>query len=109
MTDPQQGQQQQVQIRIDESKMGTTYANTIRTATTGDEMVLDFGLNLPQQQGQGQQPVMNFQIGSRVILNWQSAKRLLGSLNQAVAAHERNFGEIDLSPRRPMQQGGDQG
>jgi len=106
----EQGQQggQQVQIRIDESKMQSTYANTIRTATTADEMVLDFGLNLPQQQ-QGQQPTMNFQIGSRVIMNWQSAKRLLGSLNQAVSNHERNFGEIDLSPRRPNAQGDEQG
>jgi hypothetical protein len=101
MSDPtQQGGQQQVQIRIDESKMQSTYANTIRTGTTADEIVLDFGLNMPQQGQQGEQPVMHFQIGSRVVMNWQSAKRLLGSLNQAVAAHERNYGEIDLSPRR---------
>jgi hypothetical protein len=102
MSDQNQGQQ--VQIRIDESKMASTYANTIRTATTADEIVLDFGLNLPQQQSaQNQQPTMHFAIGSRVILNWQSAKRLLGSLNQAVSNHEQAFGEIDLSPRQPKQ------
>ena len=101
----QQSGGQQVQIRIDESKMQSVYANTIRTATTADEIVLDFGLNLPQQQQQGQPPVMHFQIGSRVVMNWQAAKRLLGSLNQAVGNHERNFGEIDLTPRRP--QGGE--
>ncbi len=101
MADPQP-QQQQVQIRVDESKMATAYANTIRTATTPDEIVLDFGLNLPQQGQQGNnQPTMLFQIGSRVVMNWAGAKRLLGSLNQAVANHERNFGEIDLSPRQP--------
>jgi hypothetical protein len=94
-------QQQQVQIRIDESKMQTAYANTIRTATTPDEIVLDFGLNLPQQQQQGQSPTMIFSVGSRVVLNWQAAKRLLGSLHQAVSAHERSFGEIDLTPRQP--------
>lgn len=103
MSDQNQGQQ--VQIRIDETKMANTYANTIRTATTPDEIVLDFGLNLPQQAQQNQPPTMHFAIGSRVILNWQSAKRLLGSLNQAVANHEQAFGEIDLSPRQAQQQG----
>lgn len=98
-----QPQQQQVQIRIDESKMDTSYANTIRTATTPDEIVLDFGLNLPQQPQQGQPPSMVFSVGSRVVLNWQGAKRLLGSLHQAVSAHERAFGEIDLTPRQASQ------
>ena len=42
-------QQQQVQLRIDESKMATTYSNTIRTSTTHDEIVLDFGMNIPMQ------------------------------------------------------------
>ena len=46
-TQPQQGDSRQVQLRIDESKMNTTYANTIRTSTTQDEVVLDFGMNLP--------------------------------------------------------------
>jgi hypothetical protein len=42
-------------------------------------------------------------VGSRVVLNWQGAKRLLGSLHQAVSNHERAFGEIDLTPRQPAQ------
>ena len=49
MTEQQPQGQQQVQLRIDESKMNTTYANTIRTSTTNDELVMDFGLNLPMQ------------------------------------------------------------
>lgn len=102
MADPQPGQQQ-VQIRIDESKMVNVYANTIRTATTSDEMVMDFGLNLPQQQQQGQQPSMVFQIGTRVVMNWAGAKRLLGSLNQAVQGYEKAYGEIDLGPKKANQ------
>ena len=94
--------QQQMQVRIDTSKMESTYANTIRTATTADEIVLDFGLNIPQM-GPDNQPVMNFEIGSRVVLNWASAKRLLGSLHQAVSAYEARFGEIDLTPKQPLQ------
>jgi len=85
MADQNSGERQ-IQIRIDESHMQTTYANTIRTSTTPDEVILDFGLNLPTQApGQtGQQQVtMMFSVGSRVVMNWTGAKRLAGSLAQA--------------------------
>lgn len=88
--------QRQVQLRIDESHMETTYANTIRTATTLDEVVLDFGLNLPMQGGQNQDPFMVFSIGSRVVLNWSGAKRLMMTLQQAVGAFEQRHGEINV-------------
>lgn len=101
---PQQGGQQ-MQIRIDESKMHSSYANTIRTSTTADEIILDFGLNLPVQQGPNQPAAMNFQVGSRVIMNWVGAKRLAMSLSQAVNAYEQRYGEIDLNQKQPKQQG----
>ena len=101
-----QGGQQQYQIRVDESKMQTVYANTIRTSSTADELVLDFGINLPHQQGQDGQIVMNFAVGSRVVMNWVAAKRLLMSLSQAVGNFEKRFGEIDVNARRP--EGGEQ-
>jgi hypothetical protein len=99
-----QPQQQRVQIRVDESKMQTTYANTIRTATTQDELVLDFGLNIPQQQQQGQDPSMVFGVTSRVVMNWGGAKRLMMSLNQAVKAYEDRFGEIAMPGSQPPAQ-----
>ncbi len=101
MAEPQPGAEgRQIQIRIDESHMHTAYANTIRTSTTMDEVVLDFGLNLPAQQSQGQQQSsMIFSIGARVVLNWAGAKRLAATLNQAVNAYEQAHGEI------PMQRG----
>ena len=68
-------QQQQVQLRIDESKMHTTYANTIRTSSTMDEVILDLGLNIPMQMP-NQPPSMTFSVGSRVVMNWAGAKRL---------------------------------
>jgi len=46
-------QQQQVQLRIDESKMHSTYANTIRTSTTGDEVVLALTRYLAAFQSRG--------------------------------------------------------
>lgn len=97
-------QEQQVHIRIDESKMATAYANTIRSGTTSDELVLDFGVNLPVQSGakQGEPMQMVFSVGSRVIMNWATAKRLLGSIHQAVAAYEKAYGTIDLNGPKPL-------
>jgi len=97
MTDPQSQQQQQVRLNIDESKMNTTYANTIRTSTTGDEVVLDFGINLPVPT-QDNQPALLFSVGSRVVMNWRGAKRLAISLGQVIRQFEERNGEIQLNP-----------
>ncbi len=93
-------QQQQVELRIDESKMHNTYANTIRTSTTGDEVVLDFGMNLPVP-GQDNRPALLFTVGSRVVMNWRGAKRLAISLGQVIRQFEEANGEIQLNPPQP--------
>ncbi len=90
-----EAQQQQIQLRIDESRMHTTYANTIRTTSTQDEVVLDFGLNLPIQMPDGK-PAMQFNVGSRVVTNWMGAKRLAMSLAQLIQQYETQMGEIRL-------------
>ena len=101
-------QQQQVQLRIDESKMSTTYANTIRSSTTADEVVLDFGMNLPMQGNDGK-PVLNFTVGSRVVTNWAGAKRLAISMGQMVRQYEERNGEIQLNRGQQAPQGGGDG
>jgi hypothetical protein len=100
-----QEQQRQVQLRIDESRMHTTYANTIRTSTTADEVVLDFGINLPVP-GPDNQPMLAFNVGSRVVLNWRGAKRLAISLGQVIRQFEERNGEIQLNPPTPPSQSG---
>ena len=93
----EQPQQQQVELRIDESRMNTTYANTIRTSTTGDEVVLDFGMNLPTPTPDNR-PALLFTVGSRVVMNWRGAKRLAISLGQVIRQFEEAHGEIQLNP-----------
>jgi len=97
---PPQGETRQVQLRIDESKMATTYANTIRTSTTQDEVVLDFGMNLPVPGANNQDPVLVFSVGSRVVMNWAGAKRLAISLGQVVRQFEERSGEINLGQQQ---------
>jgi len=91
----QQPPQQRMSIRIDESHMATAYANTIRTTTTLDEVVLDFGLNMPTS-AEGEPPAAVFTVGARVVLNWSGAKRLAASLARVVQAHEAQHGEIPV-------------
>jgi len=100
-----QPQQQQVELRIDESKMHSAYANTIRTSTTGDEVVLDFGMNLPMPT-QDNRPALLFTVGSRVVMNWRGAKRLAISLGQVIRQFEEANGEIQLNPPTPKGGGG---
>src|SRR3954466_5652522 len=85
----------QIQLRIDESKMVTTYANTIRTSTMPDELVLDFGMNMPMP-AEGGQNVLLFSVGSRVVMNWPAAKRRAISRGEAVRQYEETNGEIKL-------------
>ena len=96
MTTNQPQQERQIQLRIDESKMNTCYANTIRTSTMPDEMVMDFGINMPMPTPDGQ-GMLVFAVGSRVIMNWSAAKRLAISLGQAVRQYEEANGEIKLN------------
>ena len=91
----QAGEQREIQIRVDESDMASSYANTIRTSTTFEEVILDFGLNMPVA---GQQNQMVFRVHNQVIMNWAGAKRLALSLSQLIRAREERFGEINLQP-----------
>lgn len=92
-------EQRQIQLRIDESKMHMTYANTIRSSVTPDEVVLDFGMNLPVPTPDNQ-PAILFTVGSRVVMNWVGAKRLAISLGQMIRQYEERNGEIALQPRQ---------
>lgn len=89
------GSTRDIALRIDESQMGTTYANTIRSYSTLDEVILDFGINVPTL---GKQDEITFKVKHEVILNWRTSKRLALSLANLVRQHEERFGEIDPRP-----------
>lgn len=93
----------EVTLRIDESNMESAYANTIRSSSTLDEVILDFGMNLPVP---GRQNEVVFKVRQQVVLNWRGAKRLALTLSNLVRQHEDRFGEIELQPR-PRAGGGD--
>lgn len=83
-----------VTLRIDESDLQSTYANTFRADGSADEVILDFGLN---RAVPGKQSEMVFKVRNQVILNWRGAKRLALTLANLIRQHEERFGEIDLN------------
>ncbi len=96
---------QQVQLRVDERNMKTSYANAFRTNGTAEEVMLDFGLNImtppPQQSAP---PVITFQVNERVVMNYYSAKRLALTLGQLIRRHEEQFGELELDVAKRAKQ-----
>jgi hypothetical protein len=99
--------EQRVQLRIDESKMQTTYANAFRTNGMPEEVILDFGFNIGgPPPGEGQPPQIVFHVNERVVMNYYSAKRLAITLSQLIRRHEQQFGELEMDVNKRRRDGG---
>ena len=95
--DAPQGQEQQtIRVRMDQRDVKTSYANAFNTHGLINEVILDFGLNMPVPPQPDQQPEIMLQITDRIILNYYSVKRLALTLGQLVRRHEERFGELEL-------------
>ncbi|MBT3198882.1 MAG: DUF3467 domain-containing protein [Phycisphaerales bacterium] len=95
-----QTQQQTVRVRMDQRDVKTSYANSFNTHAQTNEVILDFGLNMPVPPQPDQQPEILLQITDRIILNYYSAKRLALTLGQVVRRHEERFGELELDDNK---------
>src|SRR5215471_12396215 len=89
--------QQQPQFSVDTTAMSAAYANFCRVTGTPEELVLDFGLNT-QMTPVPTEPV---KLTHRLVMNYFTAKRLLGALHMAVQQHENTYGvlETDIQKR----------
>lgn len=89
--------QPQPQFTVDTSAMSAAYANFCRVTGTPEELVLDFGLNT-QMTPIPTEPV---KLTHRLVMNYFTAKRLLGALHMAVQQHENTYGvlETDIQKR----------
>lgn len=95
---PQQGEQQQVQLMVDDREMETIYMNGYHIKTTVEEVAVDVGFNMPDPSAPQGQPRFLFKVSGRVIMNYGNAKRLAMSLTQLVKRYEQQFGELPLQP-----------
>jgi hypothetical protein len=93
-----EGQQQQVQLEVDDNNATTLYSTTFRVWGSAEEINLDFaGPVRPAGQGK-----VKLRIDQRVVLNPYAAKRLALQLGQAVAQYEQAYGTLELDPRKRM-------
>lgn len=90
-----------MQFPVDASQLSTAYANFARVQGTPEELILDFGLNTQMAPTPGGEAV---RLTHRIVLNYYTAKRLLGALHMAVHSHEQSFGilETDVQKRIKM-------
>ncbi len=92
---------QQPAFPVDSSQLSTVYANFCRVTGTPEELVLDFGLNTQMTPN----PTDPLKLTHRLVLNFFTAKRLLGALHMAIQQHESLYGvlEVDVQKRtRPQ-------
>jgi hypothetical protein len=90
-------QQAMGSFSVDTASLSTSYANFCRVTGTPEELVLDFGLNT-QMTPTPTEPV---KLTHRLVVNYFTAKRLLGALHMAVQQHENVYGvlETDIQKR----------
>jgi len=89
---PKPGQQ----VTLDESNAVACYANFCRVTGTPEEVILDLGLN-PQPFGM---PQRSISVSQRLILNYYTAKRLLGALSMTIQRHEQAFGVLETDVQK---------
>lgn len=97
----QQTGNKKVRLRVNQSDMETTYANSFRPVASTEEVMLDFGINqtypVTDAKKEGPSAEIVFNVESRVIINFYTAKRLALALGQLVNNYENEFGEIKLN------------
>lgn len=92
-------QQQRQEIKFDDSHAVASYANFCRVTGTPEELIIDFGLN---NQPMGV-PTDSIPIAQRIIVNFFTAKRLLGALSMSVQRHEAAFGVLETDVQKRIQ------
>jgi len=100
---PPQRHQQQVQAQefsIDSTNLLTGYVNFARMTGTPEELVLDLGLNT-QMSPSLPEPI---KLTHRLVLDYYTAKRLVGALSWAVQQHESVYGVLETDIQKRMQQ-----
>lgn len=89
-------QQQRQQVNVDASKAHAAYANFCRVTGTPEELIIDFGLNA-QLTGVPTEPI---EISERIVVNYFTAKRLLGALQMSLQRHEAAFGVLETDVQK---------
>lgn len=83
----------QLQIEIPQDLAGGIYSNLAIITHSSSEFIIDFASLLPG--------VPKPTVRSRIIMNPEHAKRLLGALQENIVKYEKEFGKINFPSNSP--------
>jgi len=94
-----EGEQQQTQLRMDDSGCNVHYSSTASIRSTAEEVFIDFSQGV---RPSGQANVAVLKIDDRVIMSPWAAKRLAMALGQTIQRYENTYGPIETDPRKRL-------
>jgi hypothetical protein len=86
MSDPNQNQQQQINIELGEKEAEGAYSNLVIISHSPAEFIFDFTRILPG--------IPKAKVHSRIIMTPQHSKMFLAALKENISRYENQFGEI---------------
>jgi hypothetical protein len=89
-------------LLVDDRGISVRYANFARVTGTPEELLVDFGLNIDASQRVPSGPQAEVSIDRRIVLSFQTAKRLWSAVRMAVQRHEATFGPVETDVRRRL-------
>ena len=87
-----QGQTREAQLRWDDQKMVTSFANVVNIQSTREQVDLFFGTN--QTWNAANEKTLTIQLSNRIILSPFAAKRLSVVLNGILREYEERYGKL---------------
>ena len=86
--------QRETQLRWDDSKMATHFANVVNIQSTREQVDLFFGTN--QTWNANDDGALSIELSNRLILSPFAAKRLSAALNRVLREYEQRYGALDV-------------
>ncbi|MFZ0458938.1 MAG: DUF3467 domain-containing protein [Rhodoplanes sp.] len=87
-----QGQTLEAQLRWDDQKMVTSFANVVNIQSTREQVDLFFGTN--QTWNAANEKTLTIQLSNRIILSPFAAKRLSVVLSNILREYEERYGKL---------------
>jgi hypothetical protein len=91
---PRETQVREAQLRWDDQKMVTSFANVVNIQSTREQVDLFFGTN--QTWNAANDKTLTIELSNRVILSPFAAKRLSVALNGVMREYETRYGQLDV-------------
>ena len=86
--------QREAQLRWDDSRMTTHFANVVNIQSTREQVDLFFGTN--QTWNANEESALSIELSNRLILSPFAAKRLSIALNRVLREYEQRYGALEV-------------